>query len=50
MPKLQEVKGQFTVTIPVNAIQGLKWGKGDELWVSADPTSSYLIIRKLEKE
>lgn len=50
MVKLQEKNGQNIVTLPIDAIRQLGWKKGDNLWISADPTGNYLILRKVDKK
>lgn len=41
---LQEVKGQYTITLPVQVIRMLQWKKGDKIQVLIDKGD--IILRK----
>jgi bifunctional DNA-binding transcriptional regulator/antitoxin component of YhaV-PrlF toxin-antitoxin module len=49
MVKLQEVKGQYTITIPKEKIKETGWQKGQELSINFDKRNQELIISKINE-
>lgn len=47
MTKLQEVKGQFSITLPKLMVQQKKWGKGKELLFVFNERGNIEITEKL---
>jgi len=49
MVKLQEVKGQYTISIPKEKVLQAAWKKGDTLTIDFDKRTGELIISKLKE-
>lgn len=49
MVKLQEVKGQYTITLPRDKVIQAGWQKHEELTIDYDRRTSELIIGRLKK-
>jgi hypothetical protein len=47
MVKIQEVKGQYTISIPREKIKETGWQKGDEICMNFDRRTGELVIRKI---
>jgi bifunctional DNA-binding transcriptional regulator/antitoxin component of YhaV-PrlF toxin-antitoxin module len=50
MPKLQEVKGQFTITIPKDIVHTMGWEKGQRLGLMFNERGNIEIKEKKENE
>jgi len=48
MIKLQEVKGQYTISIPKEKVLQAGWKKGDALAVDFDRRTGELILSRLK--
>lgn len=49
MVKLQEVKGQYTISIPKEKVQQAGWKKGDKLATDYDRRTEELVITKIKE-
>lgn len=49
MVKLQETKGQYTITIPKDKVIQAGWVKGQELTIDYDRRTQELIVGALRK-
>lgn len=48
IPKIQEVKGRLSLTLPSQIARLKGWKKGDELYFSADTKSGMIFVEKLQ--
>jgi len=47
MPKIQFNGNQYTITIPKDAIERMKWGAGTIVYIGKDPDRELLFIEEL---
>ena len=40
---------QYTVTIPIDAIERMEWEKGTKVYIGKDPDRNILFIEKIPK-